>query len=212
MTPISTRHTTLLIALLLPVAAVVLAQSYWVRPVDDCLLPFAWQDADRIPGSSGAAQDPDRVTGPILQWTEGEVPTAPEEVKALEFRIIRSSSPKDLYQAPQSFLREDIQSMRTELHWVDAGEQKLPVHVAYGHTELEIQMGYQLFVYAGRPVETPYFAELLASPAALIGGRRPLTLVSISGAAQAPFFVATDEQAKQWIAKAFAYYQEVCTQ
>jgi hypothetical protein len=209
MIPISTRYTTLLIGLLLPV--VVLLQSYWVVPVDDCVLPWALSDANRIAGSQGSVQVEENVRGAILQWTEGEVPTEAEHVGPLKFRILRSSNPKQLYRAPANFLVEKIQNSRTELQRVVAGDVELPVHVVYGNTDVEIQMGFYLFVLDGRPVETPFLAELLGAPGQLIRGRVPLTLFSISGAAAAPFFVATDEQAKQWLVSAFEYYGEVCS-
>lgn len=211
MIPISTRYTTPLIGLLLPVAIVVLAQTYWVSPADDCVLPWALRDTDRIAGSRNVKQIAGKLRGTILQWSEGEFPVEGVDVQPLKFRILRSSSPKQLYRAPANFLREDINVDRTELQWLSSGDVELPVHVVYGHTDYEIQMGFYLFVYDGRPVENPYLAGLMGAPSQWIGGRLPLTLFTISGAANAHFFEATDALAKQWLVAGFEYYREVCS-
>jgi hypothetical protein len=211
MIPVSTRYAIPLSLILLPPLLISTFHLNFRSRVDDCALPGALYDTGRISGSQADPESLDRHSTDIIQWSEGLVPVDSPEVAPLEFRIIRSHNPKPLYGYPKSYLREKIVVEWGEVQRVSSGDDELPIHVLYGHTDYEITLGAYLFVYDSRPVENPYLTQLTGVFSHLLGGGHPLTLFTISGSARGPLFELTDETAKAWLVSAWEYYDSICS-
>jgi len=211
MTPVSTRHSGLLIGILLVGVAVSVSHLRFGSQIDDCANPQQLYALDRIEGSLPRLEHWNLHDEQRIQVSEGMVPVPVEGADALTFRVRRNRDPKRLYRAPLRATPEIGYVTDFGVDWLPSESGPVPIHTAYGHTDKAVQLSLYLFIYDGRPVENMFREQMLSAPRHVLTGGPPLTLVTISGSSLLNDFEQVDAFAKQWLVSAWEFYEEVCT-
>jgi len=212
--PLSQRYvlaTTVLFALaLVPVTV----HSYLHVRRDDCANPTALVPA------MGAATTPERDAEirhhfDVYQWREGRLPPANGSPE-LQFAIVRSYDPKQLYYRGTRRLWRDVESGGDTRDWLDLGDAKLPItrSIPDDRSPTRDAVIQSFVVYEGKPVENGWRAQLEAAPRQTLSGSRPMTLFAIRADVKPETGQkeAAEKRASQWIADSWRSYQAICGQ
>ena len=210
MTPLSARFALPLVALLLLASIPVALHVDTDRRRDDCADPAALRALPPPPGASGWSESPDEYENGVFQWTEALDLADAAGPDPLRFRLVRSVEPASLALMPQAYLGAQNQDYARWVEWVEAGGQRIPVHVRRAEKGGLVRIMAYLFVYAGRPVEHPIRANLASALDGLVGGAQPLTLYWSMGSARARGSRSLETGAVRWVSSAWENHARVC--
>ena len=215
MTPISPRYALPVLAMLSLTLVLVLSHALHPRYVDDCanpeaLLATAMIERYRTPRAEWkehwARHRPDRV-----QWSEATVPFGENGKNPLHLLIIRSFRAASLSRRPIGLLPDLFQPEHRNSSHVERGSTRLPIHRVYDDTRAFTHIAAYFFVYAGRPVNNPFLAQLRSAATQIVRGTRPLTLLLAEGSSPSGQLEALEERLEEWLIAAWDYYRSVCT-
>lgn len=212
MIEVSTRYLPAALALILLALVPVAIHSYAGRVHDDCAAPAALEDMDAVLGSFDVVQRQEKVRGSFLQWTQGRVEPAGFGVEPMEFRVVRSATPRRIYLGPTSLLGKKIEPDEIGVRWIEVDGERLPIHTgtAYHHSKGALQVASWLYVYGGRPVASPFRAQLASALPQLFQGTTPLTIFLISGYGPRRRIDVVSGPSDEWLASAWRHYASVC--
>ncbi len=211
--PVADRYGLALFALFTLALVPVVVHSYLQLRTDDCANPQALVP-EMAPGSVTPERDAfiHRFID-VHQWRDGRLPAwdgSPE----LQFTVIRSYNPKQLYYRGTGHLWNDIERGGDTLEWIDSDDVKLPI--IRSRTEDDNRRGTApvvaaLLVYQGEPVESGWRAQLRAAPRQMLTGSRPMTLFAIRGSPTSPEQrAAAEKRANQWLVDSWRTYRAIC--
>lgn len=185
MIQISTRYVPHVAALAVLALALVWSQRYSSPRVDDC------PDASRLlpPVEDGAVIDREapwrKRVSRYGRWTARRLPLGGDE-GGLQFFAVRSYNPQVGYEPPEMYLLNLVSDRHVVERVVD-GEGTLPVHRGYVGTyetaerrRETVLIGY-VVVHDSKPLSNPILERLLAAPAELVQGRKPVWLFVVFG-------------------------------
>jgi hypothetical protein len=226
---ISTRFAGVLLALFGAATALRVGVLHEARGVDRCAAPGAMKATSLIPGTIALGERLESLDDDTIQWSEGEIANPVFPKLPMQFQIVRSYDAPDLYGNPLSFAvwppsvtpepeagerRENpMQTEELRVRESPAGGATLPIHVAWDHTEAPYgpsRFVAWMFVFDNAPVRTPFAAQMRASLGLALGGRRPLTLVTISALASEQTAHEVEDAAVAWLGDAFTYIARAC--
>lgn len=209
---VSSRYSLATFALFALALVPVTLHSYLHVRRDDCANPEAL-----VPAMSAGTVTPERDAEvrhnfDVYQWREGRLAAAggaPE----LQFAVIRSYDPKQLYYRGMSRLWGDVKAGKDEVAWVDTNEGKLPIvtgATVREHSRATPPVFKALLVYEGEPVESGWRAQLRAAPRQAFTSSRPMTLFAVRGNATAEQREAVEKRATEWLAESWRNYKLIC--
>jgi hypothetical protein len=225
------RYGTALIVLLAGAACLRLAALDGAHGADRCAAPDALKATSLIPGSTALGERLEALDVATFQWSEGDVALPALAGLPVEFQIIRSYDAPFLYANPLHFAgpraraarggmadavepspsRMRMQPEALGLREIDVDGARLPVHVAWDHTDLRVsRLVAWFFVFDDAPVRSPLMAQLRNAVGLALGGPRPLTLVTLSAMAPPPLNDRVEDAATEWLAGAYRYVEHSC--
>ena len=210
MTPIASRFLLPALALLLLAGVPVWMHARGDRHYDDCLNPALLSQTHRIPNSWGARVLENLHKKGVVQWIVGSVEQERSGVGPLRFQIIRSFEPLTLYRHAMGGIDGLPFADEPTVHWVEAGDQRLPVTVLRDAFDDDARISAYLFGFDNLPVLRPFGAILESTPRQLQSGTLPLTMIRVYGPALRPRVEVAEELALQWIADAWRFYDSAC--
>jgi hypothetical protein len=224
----SAKYGVALVALLALAAVVRLAWLRDARGPDVCRSPEAIKATSLIPGTIALGERLEALDADTFQWSEGELPNPLSARNPMQFQIVRSYDAPRLYgnplrlgertgpgahealasagSRPDRMQPEDLRVRELEVDGV-----RLPVHIAWDHTQAPTsRLVAWMFVYENRPVRSPLLSQLASAFPLVLGGPRPLTLVTISALATRSASDPVEEAAAAWLADAWRYIARSC--
>ncbi len=210
MTAISARFALPLLALL-TLAALPVARLGWApRQIEDCanpeaLLDFAQIDdrvalKEGVPESGAASRF--RVDAVFEPWNPN--------LGALQIALLRDYGLSGRFQNPSSTILAGFEPDRSRIDWVDAGPDRIPVHLEHQQIDEDVRFAAYFFAHAGRPGTGPFWTRLRSAPRALLTGTRPLLMVVISGSPRTSDVNTVEHLAKQLLASIWEHQRRVC--
>lgn len=211
MTVLSSRYAAALVAIL--AVALVPASAQRLRParIDPCAAPEALRATSMIAGSLPGGERVEKLGDDgHLQWSEGTIESPYRGRPPLRFALIRSFDARPLYIRSTSFIEEKLEpeSQRDEEIATDRGP--LPITLVTDDTGAVGRTVVYAFVYEGRPVRSPFLAQLRTALPHLLTGPRPLTLLLVSGEGPRGHREELVRRATEWLADAYEYFDDVC--
>ncbi|HTO54465.1 MAG TPA: exosortase [Myxococcota bacterium] len=209
--PLSDRYALAAAALFAIALVPVTVHSYLHLRRDDCANPEALVPPMTPDGDGGERDAYMRRNFDIHQWREGRLP-ASEGVPELQFAIVRSYDPKQLYYRGTRRLWWDIEAGGDQPGWIDADDEKLPIVRSKLETEphRSATVIESLVVYEGKPVQSGWRSQLAAAPRQALFGSRPMTLYAIRGDVPASQRAAAEKRANQWLVDSWRSYRAIC--
>jgi exosortase len=212
--PFSDRYAVALFVLFAVALLPVVVHSYLQVRSDDCANPQALVPA-MAPGSVTPEREADihRLID-VHQWRDGRVPAyagSPE----LQFTVIRSYNPKQLYYRGTRHLWTDIEPGGDTLDWLEGDGVKLPIvrsrTAGDDRARGAAPVVAALLVYEGEPVESGWRAQLRAAPRQMLTGSRPMTLFAVRANPSSPEQrAAAEKRANQWLVDSWRTYRAIC--
>jgi hypothetical protein len=134
-----------------------------------------------------------------LEWKSGPL-----------WRLARTRDLGESYFVPPGHfsLSSPLEEVRVVMHEQDG--QRLPVHLRVEEFGGYANLGAHLYVFGGRPVETPLLASLRRTLEQLVGGTLPLTAIVVEGDARVTPDRRHEAALVRWLGAAWARYREVC--
>jgi hypothetical protein len=226
LTRISSRYALVILLLLLVVTPFALLNTFDLYWVDDCpasdLLapdPTDWRSLSPDEAATAARFSHDSpAEGRVHflsysstkgRWAEGRIPL-PETSASLDFVLMRSYYPRRLYLRPVHFLA-GTNADRTYVEWIpDDSGRRIPIQRGDFPVGQRQELAAWLLVFAGKPVENPYLAQLLEAPRQLFFGRSPMTMFFVSGTVPARRVAEAEDLARRWLLESWGRYQQAC--
>ncbi len=230
MTRPSARYGVALVALL---ALSALARVAWIRDArgpDVCRSPGAIKATSLIPGTVALGERLEALDADTFQWSEGEVANPLSPRSPMQFQIVRSYDAPRLYGNPlrigertgpgahdqlaSAGARPDrMQPEDLRVRELDVDGERVPIHVAWDHTQAPLgpsRLVAWMFIYENRPVVSPLLRQIAGAAPLVIGGTRPLTLVTVSALAARSTGPRAEDAAMAWLADAWRYVARSC--
>ena len=179
---------------------------------DDCGNPQGLRETTRIEGSRPGEEQPRRRSSHQIQWSTGRVASGAPGVEPLEFHLLRSFDPRRIYVHPHVVIDPRFEPDEFRLEWLDAGNERIPIQMleAPDPSRGRVRRAALLYVYGGRPVEDPFWAQLRSALPQVLEGTRPLTLFLVTGGAPPDRIEAVERRAREWLASAWRFYARTC--
>ena len=212
--PVSDRYAVALFALFAVALAPVVVHSYLHLRNDDCANPQALVP-EMPPGSVIPEREADiRGAVDVHQWRDGRLPASAGSPE-LQFTVLRSYNPKQLYYRGTAHVWKDIEPGADTLDWLESDEGKLPIVRSRtrgdGHRGDAAPVVAALLVYEGEPVASGWQAQLAAAPHETLTGSRPMTLFAIRAEpATGEQRAAAEKRANQWLIDSWRTYRMIC--
>lgn len=214
---LSTRYIKPLCALLLLAAVPIVFHVYLAPRVealsrDDCANPAV---LGKTTLTSAELRERDRwMRGSFgaIQWREAELKRGRVP---LFLATIRSYNAKELYYRAERSLLKNRVPARHALVKIgrDDAEPSVPVRRLYYNAKTGpggILASY-LLVYEGRPVENPYWTQLLAAPRHVFSGRVPMTLYFVYSPSYEADWETIEQRHDEWLLDSWREYREFCS-
>ncbi|HEU4427236.1 MAG TPA: hypothetical protein VFT98_00655 [Myxococcota bacterium] len=230
MTRLSSRYGLALVTLLSLSALARVAWIHDARGPDVCRSPEAIKATSLIPGTIALGERLEALDADTFQWSEGELANPLSPRSPMQFQIVRSYDAPRLYGNPMRIGERTGPNAHEEL--ASAGSRpdrmqpedlrvrelavdgdRVPVHVAWDHTQAPhgpSRLVAWMFVYENRPVRSPLLGQLAGAAPLVVGGPRPLTLVTISAVAPRSTSDQAENAAMAWLADAWRYIARSC--
>jgi hypothetical protein len=207
---ISTRY--LLPVAALALAAIALTWPRWLQPdlVDPCARPELVRATNRIPGTSSAGEDVERLSRHNLQWSRAEVPNPIYRDMPLEARIIRSFQAHSIAERPTRRLGDSLEAEATEVVWLETPGGRIPVNVVFETAQTPARIVSYLYLVGDEPVRHPFQAMVRDLWSQLFRGREPTTLFIIGGYGPKRRLDEVKDLELAWIADAWQHYRGAC--
>ena len=230
MTRPSSKYSLAMVGLLALAAVLRLALLRDARGPDVCRSPQAIKATSLIPGTVALGERLEALDSETFQWSEGQFANPLLPRNPMEFQIVRSYDAPKLYGNPlrlgerngpgaieelaTSGARSDrMQPEDLRIREVGVEGVNVPIHVAWDHTQAPrgpSRLVAWTFVYENRPVRAPLARQILGALPLVIGGPRPLTLVTVSGIATRETSERVEDAAAAWLADAWRYIAHSC--
>lgn len=200
--------------LLLGFAALAPVALHHFRPIETetCRDPGALLSTYRIEGGTAGTERYENDRGDKIQWTEGELPRLRPRIEPLHFAVLRSFRPTEIYLRPAGFVVPRFEAERRTIEWIRVGDEELPIHFERGRRIDGAGFVAYLYLYEGKPVLHPFRAQLRGALGQIVNGARPLTMFIAGGTVPGRRIPDFEDQAKDWLASAWHYYAEVCSE
>ena len=230
MTRVSAKYGLPLIGLLTLAAAARLTFLRDARGPDVCRSPEAIRATSLIPGTVALGERLEALDGKTFQWSEGQFGNPLLPRNPMEFQIVRSYDAPKLYGNPlrlgertgpgaieamaNAGARSDrMQPEELRLREIAVEGVTLPIHVAWDHTQAPSgpsRLVVWMFVYENRPVRSPLLRQIVGAAPLVLGGPRPLTLITVSGLATRRASESVEDAAAVWLADAWRHIARSC--
>ena len=207
---VSAKHAIALLALLAAGAAPRVAALRGVRGEDSCRAPGAVKATSMIPGTLALGERLELLGPATFQWSEGEVANPVLPKAPLKFQIIRSYDGPSLYENPLRFAGDRLEPEELVVRDLEVDGERVPVHIAWDRTQAPSQLVAHFFVFDGRPVRSPFAAQLRSAAGLALHGPRPTTLVLVAGFAYPNNASVVEDAATTWLGDAWRYFAHVC--
>jgi len=210
--PLSDRYALALLLLFAVALVPVTVHSYLHVRSDDCANPQALVP-EMSPGNVTAEREAMlRNNFDLYQWREGRLPAAGDSPE-LQFTVIRSYDPKELYYRGTRRVWPDVEPGGDTHEWLESEDAKLPIVRSRLETDgrrQDTSVIAALVVYEGEPVENGWLAQLRAAPRQTLTGSRPMTLFAIRANSTAEQRAAAEKRANQWLLDSWRTYRAIC--
>jgi hypothetical protein len=177
---------------------------------DSCRSPETLRATSLIPGASARGERREDLTPEIFQWSEGRAAHPYLTDRPLDFQIVRGWTAAALADDPLRFSRVHIEPDAQSQQELDVDGRPLPVQIVWDHTVRPARIVAYAYLYEGEPVGSPRRALLRDLPRIVGSGRRPLTLLLISGEALAPRTEEVERAALRFLADAARFAERAC--
>lgn len=201
----SARHVPWLLVLMVVMLLPIARTGFGVQRTDDCADPAALRDLTGLPVTKSFEERFEMYDDDVPQWTVATLDVADRGVE-LKGVLARSFDGIDLYTRPPKVVLGTFEAGQQAIEEIEVDGVALTIQTIYDRN----RMASYLFVYDGRPVRHPAWAQVQNAWEQLWGGTRPLSLLAAGGPMGPGRRQLATAKAREWLVAGYRHHRDAC--